>query len=195
MTPTLVSQPAPLRSASSVTPRVDSELRLSLHPVLERSAVVNGAWWPYSRDAAAELPDLIAAVDQRLQRTTLLVGVHRDAWRRVPCRIPARGRTVRIGGFRHGDPHVIVLFFASDEPVALLIIPPDTAVGPAEAALELTAQNTADLTGDAIFALAHLPSDPALRATADSMARWESESGSVSGQEARYSIRRPSAPA
>ncbi|MFC4016180.1 DUF5994 family protein [Nonomuraea purpurea] len=176
-------------------PRVDSALRLSLHPVLDRRAVVNGAWWPYSRDAAAELPDLIAAVDQRLGRTTLLVGVHRDAWRRIPHRIPARGRTVRIGGFRHADPHVIVLFFASDEPLALLIIPPDTAAGPAEAALKLTAQNTADLTDDAIFALAHLPSDPALRATADSVARWESESGSVSGQKARYPARRPSAPA
>ncbi|MFF4617123.1 DUF5994 family protein [Nonomuraea jabiensis] len=194
MTPTLLSQRAPLGSTLSATPRVDSALRLSLHPVLDRRAVVNGAWWPYSHDAAAELPDLIAAVDQRLQRTTLLVGVHRNAWRRIPRRIPARGRTVRVGWFRHADPHVIVLFSASDEPVALLIIPPDTAVGPAEAALELTARNTADLSDDAIFALAHLPPDPALRATADSMAGWESEGGSVSGQEPRYSARRPSAP-
>ena len=66
--------------------------------------MVDGAWWPYSRDAAAELPNLIAAVDQRLGRTTLRIGVHQDAWRRIPRRIPARGRQVRIGWFRQTDP-------------------------------------------------------------------------------------------
>ncbi|GAA0934291.1 DUF5994 family protein [Nonomuraea longicatena] len=185
MTPTLLSQRAPLGSVSSALPRADSALRLSLHPVPDRRALVNGAWWPYSCDAAAELPGLIAAVDQRLQRTTLMVGVHRDAWPRIPSRIPARGRTVRIGWFRHADPHVIVLFFASDEPVALLIIPPDTALGAAEAALELTARDTADLTDDAIVALAHLPSDPAHPTTADSTARRGSGCGPVGRQAAR----------
>ncbi len=157
--------------------------------------MVDGAWWPYSCDAAAELPGLIAAVDQRLGRTTLLVGVHRDAWQRIPRRIPARGRTVRIGWFRHADPHVIVLFFASDKPVALLIIPPGTAPGPAEAALKLTAQDTAHLTGEAILTIAHLPPEPAQRATADGPSRWENEGGPVTRQEAQCSTRRPPTPA
>ncbi|MFC3823331.1 DUF5994 family protein [Planomonospora venezuelensis] len=70
MTPTLLSQRAPLSSVSSAIPRADSALRLALHPVPNRRAAADGAWWPCSRDAAAELPDLIAAVDQRLGRTT-----------------------------------------------------------------------------------------------------------------------------
>ncbi|MER7505162.1 DUF5994 family protein [Nonomuraea pusilla] len=195
MTPTLLSQRAPLSSTSSAIPRVDSGLRLSLHPVLDRRAVVDGAWWPYSRDAAAELPGLIAAVDQRLQRTTLLVGVQRDAWQSIPHRIPARGRQVRIGWFRHADARVISLIFAAGEPVVLLVIPPGTTAGPAEA--ELTAQDTAGLSIDDILTVERLPPDPAppLRGTAaDSLACWEDEGGSVTDQEAPSSTRRPSAP-
>jgi hypothetical protein len=197
MTPTLLSQPAPLSPVASAIPRVDSALRLSLHPVLDRRAVVDGAWWPYSRDVTAELPGLIAAVDQRLGRTTLMVGVSRDAWQDIPSRIPARGRQVRIGWFRHADPHVVVLFFAAAEPVALLIIPPDTAAGPAEATLKLTAHNPAGLTADDIL-IHRLPPEPAALVcaiAAGSLACWENEGGSVTDQEAPSSIARPSAPA
>ncbi|MFG6196524.1 DUF5994 family protein [Nonomuraea sp. JJY05] len=124
MTPTLLSQRTPLSPVSSAIPRVDSAPRLSLHPVLDRRAVVDGAWWPSSCDAAAELPNLIAAVDRLLDRVTLRIGVHRDVWQSIPRRIPARGRQVRIGWFRHTDPRVITLIFAAGEPVVLLIIHP-----------------------------------------------------------------------
>jgi hypothetical protein len=163
MTLTLLSQPAPLSAASSAIPRADSALRLSLHPVPNRRAVVGGAWWPYSRNAAAELPGLIAAVDRLLDRVTLRIGVHGDTWQSLPRRIPARGRQVRIGWFRHTDPRVITLSFATGEPVVLLIIPPGTAAGTAEATLELTAQDTAGLTPDDILTLANLPPGPAAR--------------------------------
>ncbi|RVX45008.1 hypothetical protein EDD27_7784 [Nonomuraea polychroma] len=197
MTPTLLSPPTPLSAASSALPQVDSALRLSLHPVLDRRAVVDGAWWPHSRDAAAELAGLIPAVDRLLDRVMLRIGVHQDAWQRIPRRIPARGRQVRVGWFRHADPRLITLIFAAAEPVVLLVIPPDTAAGPAEATLKLTAQDTTGLTVDAILTLAHLPPDPAPRATAaHSSARWENEGGAVTGQEApSSSVRRPSAPA
>ncbi|MFD9943914.1 DUF5994 family protein [Nonomuraea sp. NPDC059023] len=132
-------------------------LRLSLDPAPSRRAVVDGAWWPHSRDAAVELPGLIAAVDQRLGRTTLLVGLYENAWRQIPDRIPAPGRHVRVGRFRDADPHVVVLFFAAVEPVALLLIPPDTAAGPAESALMRAARHTADLTADDLLALTCLP--------------------------------------
>ncbi|WP_250564518.1 DUF5994 family protein [Sphaerisporangium fuscum] len=196
MTPTLLSQPAPLSPVSSAIPRVDSALRLSLHPVLDRRAVVDGAWWPYSRDAAAELPGLIAAVDQRLGRTTLRIGLYRDAWRHIPRRIAARGRQVRVGWFRYTDPHVITLIFAAGEPVVLLIIPPGTAVGAAEATLKLTVQDTTGVTADDILTLASLSRDPVFRAgTTDGSARWENEGGSVIAQEATALGDRPSAPA
>ncbi|MEV1005673.1 DUF5994 family protein [Nonomuraea sp. NPDC050202] len=89
MTLALLSQPALLSAASSAIPRADSELRLSLHPVPNRRAVVDGAWWPCSRNAAAELPGLIVAVDRLLDRVTLRIGVHGDTWQSLPRRIPA----------------------------------------------------------------------------------------------------------
>ncbi|MFI6175639.1 STAS domain-containing protein [Nonomuraea sp. NPDC051191] len=190
MTPTILSPLAPLSSTSAAMPQVDSALRLSLHPELDRRAVVDGAWWPYSRDASTELPSLIAAVDRRLGRVTLRIGVYGDAWRNIPPRIPARGRQVRVGWFRHTDPRVITLSFASGEPVVLLVIPPGTARCPAEAtlkltALDLTAQEAGLSVGDALTG-ARLPSDPdpALRGTAtDGTADWENEGGSVTDQD------------
>ncbi|MEU8398359.1 DUF5994 family protein [Nonomuraea sp. NPDC048892] len=193
MTPTLHSHSERLSAASSAVPQVDSALRLSLRPVPNRRAVVDGAWWPSSRDAAAELPGLIAAVDRLLDRITLRIGVHGDAWHNIPRRIPARGRQVRIGWFRHTDPRVITLSFAAGEPVVLLIIPAGTAAAAAEATLTLTAQDIAGLSIDAILTLAHLPGDSAPRARADGPARWEDEGGPVIGQPARPSMGRPAA--
>ncbi|TDE28112.1 hypothetical protein E1295_42755 [Nonomuraea mesophila] len=165
MTLTLLSRRAPLSFASSAIPLADSALRLSLHPVPNRRAMVDGAWWPYSRNAAAELPGLIAAVDRLLDRVTLRVSVHGDTWQSLPRRIPARGRQIRISWSRHTDPRVITLRFATGEPVILLIIPSGTATGAAEATLKLTAQDTAGLTPDDILTLAKLPSHPAARPT------------------------------
>ncbi|WP_268808920.1 DUF5994 family protein [Nonomuraea solani] len=192
--PTLLSPPIPLSPTSSAIPRCDSALRLRLHPVLDRRAVVDGAWWPYSRDAAAELPSLIAAVDQRLGRTTLRISVHQDAWERIPRRIPARGRQVRIGWFHHTDPRVITLSFATGEPIVLLLIPPGTT----ETTLDLTARDTTGLTTDAILTLAGLPSEPAIPATiragtADSSARRENDGGSVIARQATTSNSQASA--
>ncbi|MFI7611133.1 DUF5994 family protein [Nonomuraea terrae] len=187
MTTTLVPRRLPSSRVTPARPQVDAAPRLILHPVPERRTVVDGAWWPRSRDAAAELPALVAAVDERLGRTTLRVGLHRDAWRHIPHRFPARGRQVRVGWFRSTDPRVITLIFAAGEPVVLLIIPPDTAAGPAEATLDLTAQDTAGLTTGAILALACPSPGAARRAPEDSSARWENEGGSVTGQGAQAS--------
>jgi hypothetical protein len=81
--------------------------------------------------------------------------------------IPARGRQVRIGWFRHTDPRLITLIFAAGEPVVLLVIPPDTAAGPAEATLKLTTQDTAGLSIDDILTVARLPPNPAAPLRAD----------------------------
>ncbi|MFB4273672.1 DUF5994 family protein [Nonomuraea sp. MTCD27] len=151
MTSTLLPQPAPLGSPSSSVPQVDSAARLTLHPLPNHRSVVDGAWWPRSSDAAAELPGLIAAADRLLDRVTLRIGVHGDAWQNIPPRVPARGRQVRIGWFRYTDPRVITLSFASGDPVVLLVIPPGTPAGAAEATLRLSAQDIAGLALDGIL--------------------------------------------
>ncbi|MEV0407095.1 DUF5994 family protein [Actinoallomurus sp. NPDC050550] len=132
-TPTLLSHHTPLSAVASALPRADSPVRLRLDPVLSGRGPLDGAWWPHSHDAAAELPGLIAAVDQRLGRTTLRVCLHTDAWDQIPGRIPARGRQIEVGR-RHGtDPRLITLMFAGADAVNLLIMPSDNTGGPAAA--------------------------------------------------------------
>ncbi|MFB4268832.1 DUF5994 family protein [Nonomuraea sp. GTA35] len=165
---------------------MDSTLRLRLYPALDRRAVVDGAWWPYSRDAAAELPGLITAVDRLLGRVTLRISLHGDAWRSVPRRIPARGRQVHINGLRpidNGlrpiDPRLITLFFAAGEPVVLLVIPPGAAIGAATAELRATVRDTAGLTVDESRLLARQPPDLDARASAAGSARQPNGGGSI----------------
>jgi hypothetical protein len=158
---------------------VDSTLRLRLYPALDRRAVVDGAWWPYSRDAAAELPGLITAVDRLLGRVTLRISLHGDAWRSVPRRIPARGRQVHINGLRPVDPRLITLFFAAGEPVVLLVIPPGAAFGAAAAKLRVTIRDTAGLTVDESRLLTRQPPDLDARASAAGSARRPNGGGSI----------------
>ncbi|MFC4534904.1 DUF5994 family protein [Sphaerisporangium dianthi] len=201
MTSALVSHLKPLSTAASAVPAVDSSVRLSLDPPLNRRAPVDGVWWPRSRDAAAELPGLVAAVDQRLGRTTLRVGVYRDAWDDIPRRITNRGRQIRVGWFRSSDPRVITLIFAAGEPVVLSVAEQGTTPGPTEAAPRLTTQDTTtentttenttiqDTTGPrsaGVSSLAPLPTSPAPRtAEADNPAGWENEGGSTDRAVAR----------
>jgi hypothetical protein len=181
MTPTLLSHlTVPLSVVADASPAIDSAVRLRLDPVLGRRGTLDGAWWPYSRDAAAELPDLIAAVDQRLGRFTRRVGLHVDAWDNIPRHIPGRGRQVRVGWFRNTDPRIITLIPIGAEPLILLVIPPGTADGPAAAALTLAAQGTAGLRPVDILTAAHRSAAAVIGTPdADGPADWENEGGHI----------------
>ncbi|MEV4109772.1 STAS domain-containing protein [Nonomuraea sp. NPDC049695] len=164
MTSTL--HPAP----SSAVAGTRSTVRFWLDPVLDRQSARDGTWWPYSRDAAAELPGLIAAADQRLGRITVRVGLHADAWDDIPHLIPARDRQIRVDCLRGGDPHLIVLTLEGGRSVRLLVVPcdavPDQAAGPPGALR------------------------PAGPPEADDLAGWENEGGHVADQDAEGAPRR-----
>lgn len=199
MMPTFLSHPQPLSAVASTVPVVDSAVRLILNPVLDRRTPVDGAWWPYSRDAAAELPGLIATVDQRLGRATLRVGLYRYIWDHIPRRIPARGRQVRVGWFDHAEPHVVTLSMAGAEEIVLLVIAPGTTIGPAKAALTLAAHDTTGLAPVDILTVAHRLTDPGPGTPeTDDTARWDNEGGHLIDQDspdAPPAAERPSRPA
>ncbi|MFG1708012.1 DUF5994 family protein [Nonomuraea sp. M3C6] len=79
MMPILLAGSAPLSTAAGAVSTTGSAIRLSVSPGLDRRGTVDRAWWPHSRGAAVALPGLVAAVDQRLGRTTLRIGLYRDA--------------------------------------------------------------------------------------------------------------------
>ena len=70
--------------------------RLALARPGSARALLDGAWWPYSRDLTAELPGLIEALDARWDRITR-VTVNRELSRlRRDGLIAVDGGTVRI---------------------------------------------------------------------------------------------------
>jgi hypothetical protein len=84
----------------------------------------DGAWWPRSRDLAAELPELVAALATlgvRVERFTYPV----DAWQPVDRKVVVAGRTVRTGAFRSMDLQLVTLTADGDRRLDLLVVPPE----------------------------------------------------------------------
>jgi len=92
------------------------------------SSPFDGAWFPRTRDLAAELPELIAELERRgvrVERFTYPL----DAWSPVPRKIAVSDRVVRTGGFRSMDPGVVCLTWDGGTRRAdLLVVPPETDV-------------------------------------------------------------------
>ncbi|MFI8165521.1 DUF5994 family protein [Streptomyces sp. NPDC085931] len=109
-----------------------STLRLSLAPAGPAPALLDGAWWPHSRDLGAELPALAAVLDPLWGRITR-VTVNPTHWPVVPRKVPVTGHTVKVGWFLdQQDPHELLLLSYRAGRWNLLVIPPQTS--PAAAA-------------------------------------------------------------
>jgi hypothetical protein len=89
--------------------------------------VLDGGWWPRSRDPATELPTLIAAVTDRLDPVCRIT-LNAAAWDGRPQIImTVEGREVRLDWFGAQDAHTISLI-GSRSRLDLMMIPPDTAM-------------------------------------------------------------------
>jgi hypothetical protein len=119
-------------------------LRLRLDPKLTRRGILDGGWWPRSRDPGAELPDLIAGLESSLGVVTR-VAVNLDAWDSAPRRVVVDGRRVHVGWFRTMNAHTIGVTRGSRDRFVLLVVPPEaTAMAAATAmAMAVDATNSA----------------------------------------------------
>ena len=105
---------------------IDSSLRLSLAPVGIAPALLDGAWWPRSRDLTAELPALTAVLDPLWGRITR-VTVNPTHWPVVPRKVPVAGHVVNVGWFpAEQDPHELLLLSYHMGRWNLLVVPPWT---------------------------------------------------------------------
>jgi Family of unknown function (DUF5994) len=137
-----------MSSAPSTIPTPLDVERLRLKPDAPTTGVVDGAWWPASRDLAAELPDVVAAVATQLGPVER-VSYNLDVWRAVPRRIRTGGRVVRMGGFRSQAPELLKVI-GERRMLTLLVVPPET---DAEAAEHILAAASRDGNTDDIAAL------------------------------------------
>lgn len=113
-------------------------LRMSLAPLDSAPAVLDGAWWPRSRDLAAELPSLVAVLDSLWGRITR-VTVNPTHWPSdFPRKVPVDGHIVKVGWFLgEQDPHQLLLLSYRTSRWDLLVVPPET--DPTTAAWLMTA--------------------------------------------------------
>jgi Family of unknown function (DUF5994) len=113
-----------MTSAPTVPDSTTDRQRLSLKPDVPSTGFVDGAWWPASRDLAAELPALAAELAPRLGRIES-VSYHLGAWDTVPRRIDIDGAAVRLAGYRTQD-HDTVDVISGRRRLTLLVVPPET---------------------------------------------------------------------
>ncbi|WP_028799167.1 DUF5994 family protein [Streptomyces sp. 142MFCol3.1] len=99
----------------------------------DRRGVLDGAWWPRSRDIAAELPALIAALAEYLGPITR-VGLDAGAWEALPTRLVIDDRVVHIDSFPVGDDTVLITRGEQDL-FSLLVVPPHATPDAARAAM------------------------------------------------------------
>jgi uncharacterized protein DUF5994 len=127
--------------APSAIPAGPPPARVSFDPALIRRGAVDGGWWPHSRNAHAELPALIAALDARPGVRVQRLAVHRDEWDDIPHRLTAdNGHFARVDWFTTIPRHTVSVTTAGDrEPIALLVVPPSTPAGAAWAAMNTAA--------------------------------------------------------
>ncbi|GAA2086367.1 hypothetical protein GCM10009801_48770 [Streptomyces albiaxialis] len=95
--------------------------------------MLDGAWWPRSRDIAAELPALITALTRYLGAISR-VGLDAAAWDELPTRMTIDGRLVHIDSFPAGDDTVLITRGDRDL-FSLLVVPPHTPPDAARAAM------------------------------------------------------------
>lgn len=112
-------------SATTATEQPRYPQRLRLRPEAPTPGQVDGAWWPRSRDLAAELPALLAALAVRLG-DILRVNYNLTEWNSAPRRVVGGGRQIRLDGFISRPAHTVDLVAAERHRLTLLLVPSNT---------------------------------------------------------------------
>jgi hypothetical protein len=132
--------------------------RLRLTGSRAPSEHIDGAWWPRSKQLADELPDLLAAVQDRLGAVAM-VGYCRDGWITAPPQIEVGGgRTVELLGFTSDEPPTVILIGEDGHHLTLHVVDPNTNQQQAEQALHEIPRRAA---------IAARRGEPAARSVAD----------------------------
>ncbi|RPE40803.1 hypothetical protein EDD90_3870 [Streptomyces sp. Ag109_O5-1] len=186
MTATILLTPAVEERTPSSSPP-----RLVLAPAGTAPALIDGAWWPRSRDLTAELPALIEVLDPLWGRITQ-VTVNPTFWPVIPRRVPAHGHVVHVGWFEaEQDPHKLLLLSYTVGRWDLLVIPPETAPATAARLMATATDPARSLTATGLIHEAER-FRAAAEAAADSDSFREAVWDSEGGHDARHPASRTS---
>ena len=101
---------------------------------------VDGAWWPRSRDLAAELPVLVEALATRLGAVER-VSYNLEEWQSAARRFTTGTACIRLDGFRHQGTDTVDVIGVRDR-VTVLVIPPETSAEQARAVALATSEGS-----------------------------------------------------
>jgi hypothetical protein len=119
------------------SPVIPLASRLSLDPALKRRGILDGGWWPRSRNASVELPLLVSSLNARVGAIVRL-GLDARDWDDIPRRLTVGGHAVRVGRFADVN-HKIIVTRGPQDHIMLLVIPPEASTASAKAALAMAA--------------------------------------------------------
>jgi uncharacterized protein DUF5994 len=107
--------------------------RLYLDPTGSHQSMLDGAWWPRSRNPALELPSLILAIDA-LRGNVLRLVLAATGWDERPRRVVVGERAISIDYFGSQPASLLTAFCVSSR-ADLLVIPPTAGFRTADAAM------------------------------------------------------------
>jgi hypothetical protein len=135
--------------------------RVSFGPALSRRGAVDGGWWPHSRNAPAELPGLVAALDSRPGVRVQRLSVHRDDWDDIPRRLTTdKGHLIRVDWFTVIARHTVSVTTAGKGTIEVLVVPPGTADGTAVTAMNMAATGPGGAQAGAILTASEAQGHP-----------------------------------
>ncbi|MEV6960191.1 DUF5994 family protein [Streptomyces sp. NPDC051207] len=153
-------------------------VRLSLAPAGSAPALLDGAWWPRSRDLGAELPALAAVLDPLWGRITRIT-VQPTQWPPVPRKVSVAGHVVKVGWFlAEQDPHELLLLSYRTGRWNLLVVPPGTLPATAARLMAAASDPQRTATGSELLAEAAGPRGSTTETDRTREAVWDSEGGS-----------------
>jgi hypothetical protein len=153
-------------------------VRLALKSEGAAKGLLDGAWWPHSRNLLRELPALTDVLDHRWGRITR-ISVNPTHWPVIPREVPVTGHAVKVGWFKEEqDPHKLVLLSYRYGRWDLLVIPPKANAATAARLMAAATDSWLGLTASAFVAA----DDTAQVNSVEQQVReeqWESEGGTA----------------
>jgi undecaprenyl-diphosphatase len=150
--------------------------RLALPPARADRAVLDGGWWPRSRDPADELPGLVLALADRYGPIRRLM-LSKIAWDGDFRRLVVGTQSVRTGWFTTLDPAVAIATTDNGDQIDLLVVPPQTSDAVAHRAMAMAADPANNMRAPDVLAAASAAPSRTRNSAADSTPEWDNEGG------------------
>ena len=137
----------------------DARVRLTLGEGRSGDSVLDGAWWPRTRDPLIELPLLVAELAAVVGAVTR-ISLDDEGWLTTPRNMPFDRRRTEICWLSPIDTHEVLVEAHDDVELTLLLVPPGAAPIAALAVMAAASRGTSASRGSQVLATHGLRTGP-----------------------------------